>query len=212
MTSSPDRPGAAWLPDLDETGVARAVAEEGAWRPPPLGDGGRVGSRVGLHNRLEEAYERGHATGVKEGEDRAMRDLAPVMAALQAVVRDLADAKGRFEADRGANLSALALAVARQLLMREVGTDPTVVRDLIAQALDQLPPNDIVDVRLSPVDLSALAGSLEELHAAGRGLTLQWIADPEMERGSFLLETPARLVDGRTDIALRTLYDRLAHD
>jgi flagellar biosynthesis/type III secretory pathway protein FliH len=67
----------------------------------------------------------------------------------------------------------------------------------------------VLDVRLHPADLEALGSSLDHLTPQGRGLTLQWVPDPALERGSFVVESALRVVDGRTDVALRTLYERL---
>jgi hypothetical protein len=41
-------------------------------------------------------------------------------------------------------------------------------------------------------------------------MAVHWIADPSLDRGSFRLSSPERLVDGRADVALRSLYERLA--
>lgn len=212
MTSSPEPRSTAWLPDLDESAWARTPGTDGDWRPPAIDTTHGATLHAAAHSRLEDAYRRGHADGSHEGFARASQELAPVAAVLRGLCEELTAAREHFEADRSRNLYGLALAIARQLLQREVQTDPTVMRDLVAQALDQMPPEGTVDVRLNPVDLAALSSALEELHAAGRGLTLQWIAEPSLERGSFVLESPARIVDGRADVALRTLYEKLAHD
>ena len=110
------------------------------------------------------------------------------------------------------NVYALALAVAKHLIQREVKAEPTIVRDLVEQALDLVPTDVALEVRLNPDDLAAIDDQLSRVGAGGRPLHAQWIADASLDRGSFLLETPLRVVDGRTDIALRSLYDRLSHD
>jgi flagellar biosynthesis/type III secretory pathway protein FliH len=217
MTSSPDfvlpawlDPGAAAASPPPAGGEAAGPPDAAAWAPPDLGDGRRGAAGRGRpRTRDEEAFARGLAEGERVGEARAAQHLAPALAALYGVAQGLAEARERWERDRERDLEGLALAVARALLQREVSVEPAVVRDLVARALDLLPAESTVDVRLHPVDLAALASTLEELHAAGRGLTLQWIADDALERGSFVLETPARVVDGRVDVALRELYERL---
>ena len=103
-------------------------------------------------------------------------------------------------------------AVAKHLIQREVRADPTIVRDLVEQALDLVPNDVALEVRLNPDDLAAIDDQLSRVGAGGRPLHAQWIADASLDRGSFLLETPLRVVDGRADIALRSLYDRLSHD
>jgi flagellar assembly protein FliH/type III secretion protein L len=209
MTSSPDFILPAWLRAHDEPGPATvAVADEaGAWAPPDLSARAPAGRP---RTQIDEAYARGLEAGTRDGEARAAQAQAPALAALYGVAQALGEARERWERDREHDVEVLALTVARHLLQREVQAEPTVVRALVAQALDLLPPDGAVDVRLNPVDLAALASTLEELHAAGRGQTLQWIADAALERGSFVLETPARIVDGRADVALRTLYERMA--
>ena len=39
-----------------------------------------------------------------------------------------------------------------------------------------------------------------------------WVVDPSLEAGSFRLVSPERIIDGRVDVALRALYERLASD
>jgi flagellar biosynthesis/type III secretory pathway protein FliH len=74
-------------------------------------------------------------------------------------------------------------------------------------------PHDVtVEVRLNPDDLTALGEHLGPLGTGGRPLHAQWIADAALDRGSFLLETPLRVVDGRTEDVLRALYERLSHE
>jgi len=72
-----------------------------------------------------------------------------------------------------------------------------------------LPAGTPIEVRANPVDLTALGNHLDLREPDGRPLAIHWVADPAIERGSFTLASPERLVDGRTDVALRALYDRL---
>ena len=43
-------------------------------------------------------------------------------------------------------------------------------------------------------------------------VTLHWIVDAEIERAGFVVQSPQRLVDGRLDVALRTLYERFEEE
>ena len=103
----------------------------------------------------------------------------------------------------------LALVVANHLLQRQVASDPTVVRDLVARALELLPNATALEVRVHPEDLQALSPEVDRLATAGRAIPIQWSADRSLHRGGFLIESPLRLIDGRTDVALRTLFERL---
>ena len=219
MTSSPDAFVPLTLPELS-SGRARPVAplplaSNGTWALPELrvNPGGR---RDPLPRRTDadEAYERGLGEGLSAGTARAEAALRPAIEALARVTEQLAAAEERFARDRARNVHSLALAVAQKLIQREVAADATIVSGLVAQALELLPLDAPIEVRLNPVDWTAIAavsGEKERLEAAGRS-RIQWVPDPALERGSFLLESALRVVDGRADVALRTLYERLGDE
>ncbi len=159
----------------------------------------------------EAAYERGFADGMDAGLRRATEQIRPLSQALEHVGRALAASQEDFVLDLSRNLSALAIAVAEKVIQREITADPGIVAELVERAIALLPQDTVFTIRLNPHDLERLGHSAVRQENA-RGVSMAWIADPNLEPGSFLLQTPARLVDGRTDVSLRMLYDRLAYD
>lgn len=211
----------AWpLPDLcpPPRGLVRSgdppVAPDAGWSlpelcPPGAGPAGAPGPR---RSEQEEAYDRGYQDGVREAESLAEQKIRPAAEAIIGVFESLSAAQAEFAQDRVRSLQGLAIAVARKLIQREITADPTIVRDLVERALELLPLDRTIEVRLHPTDLAALGGELEKLAPPERGLTVQWTADPSLERGGFLVESPLRIVDGRSDMALRGLYERLEYE
>ena len=65
---------------------------------------------------------------------------------------------------------------------------------------------------MHPADLEALVPAIEQLALEGRVPAVQWVGDPALSRGSFMVDSPTRVVDGRLDTALRQLYERIDHD
>ena len=57
--------------------------------------------------------------------------------------------------------------------------------------------------------LGAASVELELTEPDGRALIVHWVGDPTLDRGSFRVIGRERLVDGRVDVALRALYERL---
>ena len=161
---------------------------------------------------IQAAYERGFSEGRDQGIAEGYEKMLPTLESLGGLTLALEQTHTDFRVDLERGLHALAIAVARTLIQREVTADPTIVSDLIERALDLVPHDLTLEVRLNPEDLEVLQGRLDQLEVAGRPLHVQWIGDTSLERGSFLLETPLRVVDGRTDEALRALYERLGHD
>lgn len=154
---------------------------------------------------FQEGYTEGLREGILQGERKARAGLEALMAAAAA----LQAAEDAFRRHLDQNLLALALAVAEKLTRREVTADPSIVRDLVQQALTFMPAEESLEVRLHPADLHALGSHLELYEAGGTPLGVRWLPDPSLERGSFLLESPHRLVDGRVDTALRRLYEAM---
>lgn len=204
MASSVESP---WrMPTLEPTAPAPVAPRTGALLLPDLLAGSaRV---VAAPTQLEEARERGYAEGVADGAVSAQSALDPVVAALTAVVTHIDGAQLQFARDRERNLEALAIAIARKLVQREVTADPGLLAGMVARATQMLSDEPRVRVRLHPADLDLLGDRLEVLVIAGRSPVVQWTADPILERGSFVAESPRRFVDGRLDVALRELYER----
>jgi flagellar assembly protein FliH len=206
MTSLPSVPAdsvsrdsgfAAWpLPELRMT-----IADEPRSLSEPLAP-----SAADL--AFEEGVEQGRRQAADELEARTGRALA----ALAGAAQSLRTAHDLFAAELEDNLYALAVAVAQQIVEREVAADPGIVRDLVRRAVDVLPLDNAIEIRLHPEDLAALGGQIDLYVNGGRRLEVQWAADATIERGGYIVETPQRVVDGRVDEALRALYERLRDD
>jgi len=207
-------------PDFDARAAAAAVlapprpvatvvtAPGGGWSPPTLEDRRPVSRTV--QDERDDAYQRGFDEGRLAGADEARVETAPAVAALGAAVARLHAAEGEFAREREKNLVALALAVAHKLVQQEIETRPEVLQALVARALELLPTGVPAEVRLHPADLEALASGVEALAVEGRAPEVTWVGDPGIARGSFFVDGPTRVVDGRIDIALRRIYERLA--
>jgi flagellar biosynthesis/type III secretory pathway protein FliH len=180
---------------------------------PELDDADRAArARAAERTEAEDAYERGQMAGMRDGAARAEEHLRPLVASLAHVIESIASAAADAARDREHDLQGLALAVARKLVQRELTADPERVRELVGRAIELMPPATPLEARLHPDDLAAIGGELERQHAPRHPGVLQWIPDPALARGDFVIESPMRIVDGRTDVALRNLYERLEHD
>ncbi len=222
MTSSPELLRPFLLPALPGDagpGDARFVPfgerPDGSLELPELEAMSLADARVSPAPRRTEAdetYDRGFADGLREGTARAEQRVRPALETLGRVGEYLHTAQSAFVRDRARDLHGLALAVARKLIQREVTADPALLRELVDRALELVPLEPHLEVRLHPDDLSVLMGGPSAPEADGKGTAIKWLADPAIERGGFLVESPLRIVDGRTDFALRSLYERLEYE
>src|SRR5205814_5385178 len=102
-------------------------------------------------------------------------EVAPAAEMLARVIAHLSEFADEFARDRARNLQALALAVARHLVQREMVHDPSIVRDLVARALELMPLDAEIAIRVNPQDLVALGDTLAQAEPPGRPVTLRWV-------------------------------------
>lgn len=182
------------------------------WRPAEglSGHGeGACGADAALQVESETAYRRGVEEGLRQAAVDAGQQSSTAVEALHKALELFNSSQEQLLRERERDLHALAVAVARKILQRDVQTDPTVVGGLVRQALELLPTDTTLEIHLNPADLQALPSMMADSVPPARGMTIEWSPDPTLERGSFVMETPLRLINGRADIALRKLYDRM---
>lgn len=134
-----------------------------------------------------EGYARGHAEGVASGQAEVRRIIAQMEGILDAFTRPLA----RLDAEVGDALGDLAVRVAGALLRQRYEADPSLLVDLVREALD-IAGNDNrqVELRLHPDDLGMLAPQL----TVQPGVRL--IADTTLARGDLRVHGDSVRIDG----------------
>lgn len=218
MSSWSDRPGvvltgrrvldveaAAWsVEDL----AAPAAPEPVAPDPEP---------EIDLEAEREAAYQKGfrdgRAAGVEEGRREEAERLAHAVAALEAAAAEVRAGGARWLDALEANIAALAVAVARHVIGRELKTGPEPIVDLVRRALMEFPVDQPLRVLLNPGDLSAITAvspSRAEPAPIAPGRDVRWVADPSIEPGGCIVEGRDRIVDGRIDRALERIWRSLA--
>lgn len=170
--------------------------------------GGASPAPTAEEDACRAAWLDGHAAAMAVRDDA----LAEAVAACQAAVRGINDTANQLRGQVAATVQALAVAIARHLLEREVTADPTLMQKLVTRALAIAPMNGAVTVRMHPADLVALRalGALPDAPAAG--IELRWAGDEAISRGSCVIESPTAIVDGRIDRALLDIYEQISHD
>jgi flagellar assembly protein FliH len=155
-----------------------------------------------------EAYARGRADGERAA--RAMLDdaIASALASLSTAMQSVQMHEARWVSNAEENIAALAVAVARHIVEREIAADPSLIAQLVARAVSAYPVDQEITIRVAPEDL-ALCRTLidQDLHGAR---TLRWIADGSITRGGCLTEGRERIIDGRVDTGIERAYRAIA--
>lgn len=196
-----------------------AVAALSAWDLEDLGGGGGSGVPVDhadleaqREEELENAYRRGRIEGEQAAQARARREVEAAVSAARGAHQQLRELGETWRQRLEEHLYALATAVARQIIERELEGDAESFRALVRKAATTFPMDQTLKVRLNPTDLDLLvdAGSVPPVDATD-GREARWIADDEMVRGGCIVEGPDRIMDGRVDAALERIYWELTH-
>lgn len=127
-----------------------------------------------------QGWDEGQAAGLTAGRAQAEADIA----ALRNVLLRLKGPTSQLDADLEAAVVALALEIARQVVVRELHTHPEDLVDLLHRALTAFPVHAGMPwVRLHPEDVKLLHELAPELEAGGMSM----IADEALHRGDLIL-------------------------
>jgi flagellar assembly protein FliH len=128
---------------------------------------------------------------------RANAQVEPVLAALNSILAELAGARQRFRAEAEQATVALALAIARRVLHRELSADPDAILGLVKAAFQTCDAKETHRLLLSPQDADSVSQHRPQLRLPP-GLDI--IADGGLRRGSAVFETSR----GELDVSVET--------
>jgi flagellar assembly protein FliH len=154
-----------------------------------------------------DAYARGRIdgerAGVARGEAAAAEALAGPLATLQSIAAQLSTAEQRWLSTLDENVAALAVAVAQQIIGREVQTDPSTVLGVVHAAIATFPIDQPLTVRIHPDDMPVVQNAMASDSILRE---IRVFADQAVIRGGALIDGRERIVDGRVDTALERVF------
>ena len=156
--------------------------------------------------RLQRAWDGGHAAGYAQGHADAARvgheQLDTYVSGqgrenaeqLAAVVQALQQRLAQAEQTLARQVLDLAAELARQVVRRELATQPDAVLPVVREALSRLVgEHQPTTVRLHPADLQVVGDALRKEFPLP---TLRWAADEQVARGGCVVEAGGTVVDG----------------
>jgi flagellar assembly protein FliH len=202
-----------------EPGVLRDVAAQ-RWSMPTM-SGPVIGRRRGDDECLApetrtqaetifaEARTRGLAAARAEV-DAKVAELDARIARLDAVLGALARPLAELDDEVERQLAALAVAIARQLVRRELKSDPSQVIAVIREAVGRLPAaaRD-VRVHLHPEDATIVRDRLA-ITTADRAWSV--VDDPILSRGGCVVRTDTSQIDARLESRIAAIVGSLLDD
>jgi flagellar assembly protein FliH len=184
---APERPFGRFIPK-------EHVGEAAVWEFQSLAGGEQPrGTERLLSDRERRAYERGQQDGFAAGQQAAMLVKSQHGREMARVLDELRGRFAELESDGAEQVLQLALAIARQVVRREVEVDASTVmpalREAVASVIDQ---QTHPRVHLNPADLEHLRVDLE---ADGLLKGCRFVPDASVQRGGCRVETAHSDVD-----------------
>ncbi|MEW8093400.1 MAG: flagellar assembly protein FliH [Candidatus Thiodiazotropha endolucinida] len=192
-----------WLPPEmsdGKVGTPRTLQPPGA--PPTAGELEQLQKQAyeeGFEKGKQEGFEFGH----KEGLAQAKRDVQHYTAHLNKLLSHFEQPLRDLDDQVEKELLSLVIAIVKQLLRREVKSDPNLIVGVVREALSVLPvSSNNVRLLLHPED----AELIREVYALGDN-EVGWslIEDPVINRGGCKVVTDTSQIDGTLESRLTTL-------
>jgi flagellar assembly protein FliH len=188
--------------------AAAAAAE--LWAAPDVGNSSShrpMPTVAGLADLQEEAYKEAFQQGLAEGREAGRAEVKAQVERLSGMFYDLARPFEALDQDVERELLTLAMALARQIVRRELKTDPTQIIGIIREAIAALPvAAREVRVHLHPEDAAVVRQNLASTES-DRAWTI--VEDPVMARGGCQITTATSRVDARLETRLTAMLSEL---
>ncbi len=161
----------------------------------------------GLADLQAEAYREAFEQGLGEGREAGRAQIRAQVEQLAGMFYDLAKPFEELDAEVERELLTLAMALARQIVRRELKADPTQIIGIIREAISALPvaARD-VRVHLHPEDAAVVRQNLAPTESERA-----WgiIEDPVMARGGCQITTATSRIDARLETRLGAILSEL---
>jgi len=169
----------------------------------PRGDS----DREKAEQEIKAAYQR----GLQEGQGAARKEMLAQIEAMNArMARSIEEFSGmrqRFRHEAEEDLVALALAIARRILHRELTIAPEALLGIVKAALEKIEAREVHRVRIRPEDAPAVKQFLDKMGLPQR---VEVVADPGLERGAAILDSGRGALDASIETQLSEIERGLA--
>src|ERR1700728_220824 len=195
---------------LSDPKAKSAAAGAQLWTAPNVGNpipGQKMATVGGLVDLQAEAHKEAFEQGLAEGREAGRAEVRAQVERLAGMFYDLAKPFEALDAEVERELLTLAMALARQIVRRELKTDPTQIIGIIREAIAALPvaARD-VRVHLHPEDAAVVRQNLAPTESER---AWQMIEDPVMARGGCQVTTATSRVDARLETRLGAILSEL---
>ncbi len=152
-----------------------------------------------IEQRLAAARQQGFEEGQADGRQSLGAQVEAMQTRLARSIEDLSGARSRYRREAEKDVVALALAVARRILHRELTVAPEALLGVVKAALDKMEAGEVHQARVSRQDAAMLRKFFEQLGSPQR---VEVMADANLAPGAVILESSRGSLDASVDTQL----------
>ncbi|HXA36194.1 MAG TPA: flagellar assembly protein FliH [Steroidobacteraceae bacterium] len=195
---------------MSDVNLKSAAAGAMLWKAPDMrsSDAAQKMATVGgLADLQAEAHKEAFEQGLAEGREAGRAEVRAQVERLAGMFYDLAKPFEVLDSEVEHELLILAMALARQIVRRELKTDPTQIIGIIREAIAALPvaARD-VRVHLHPEDAAVVRQYLAPTENERAWMIVE---DPVMARGGCQINTTTSRIDARLETRLGAMLSEM---
>lgn len=165
-----------------------------------------------LERRTQEierdAYSKGFAQGEKDGVDYGQKSVQVVSSQIERIAQNMKALPAKVLEDYREWLIRTSIAIARQIVNREIRTAPEIVADLARDLIEEAEQHSTLTVSFNPSDLEIIEKK-SGLTPQDDGKLFILKADRELERGGCRVESQIQLIDASVAAVFENLEKEL---
>jgi flagellar assembly protein FliH len=170
------------------------------------------------HRDAERIRKQAEVAGRKAAEsaierildEKVAKRMETLLPALEQVVVQLNDAKGELLRQWERSAMQVITAISARVIRRELGREPLIALDLVADALRLATGTTDVMLHVNPADYEHMGSQIERLAKTLCGLApSQIVADPAISAGGCRIETKFGAIDQQIEAQLRLIEQDL---
>ena len=157
--------------------------------------------------KIRAAYQRGLQEGQAAARQELSNELQTVNTRMARTIEEATGMRQRFRHEAEEDVVALAFAIARRILHRELTVAPDALLGIVKTALEKLEAREVHRVRIRPEDAPMVKQFLDKMGLPQR---VEVIADPGLDRGAAVFDSSRGTLDASVDTQLSEIERGLA--
>ena len=155
-----------------------------------------------------EARAQGFEQGRNEGYNTGMREAATIVDAFTKLVEELSRIREDFYRNAEEEMIHLVVSIARVVIGRDVERNPSLVRNIIDKAIEQVQSREELDIKINPEDLAEAEQFRPELAKKVMDIDkVSFKGDPLITRGGCMVESNIGSIDARLETQLESVRE-----